>query len=113
MLRNIINFYTSKDSSKTSLKILVSAAVIYACISYYFRYLDKPEYAYVEGFTQNEPFVLKTDDKCYDDFYTQVYDEVYNTNKERFDNMKCFQKYKSYTNSNTVPKFCRELSEIS
>ena len=81
MFRNIIDFYTSKDSSKTSLKILVSAAVIYASVSYYFRYLNKPEYEYIEGFTQKEPFVLKTDDKCYDDFYTQIYDELYNTNK--------------------------------
>lgn len=81
MFRNIIDFYTSKDSSKTSLKILVSAAVIYASVSYYFRYLNKPQYEYIEEFTQKEPFVLKSDDKCYDDFYTQIYDELYNTNK--------------------------------
>ena len=28
------------------------------------------------------------------------HDEVYNTHKERFESMNCFQKYKSYTNSN-------------
>jgi hypothetical protein len=33
------------------------------------------------------------------------HDEVYNTHKEKFDNMNCFEKYKSYTNSNCVPKF--------
>ena len=33
--------------------------------------------------------------------------------QEKFESMSCFQNYKSYTNSNTVPKFCRELSEIS
>ena len=32
--------------------------------------------------------------------------------KEKFENMKCFQEYKSYTNSNIVPKFCREFSEV-
>ena len=37
------------------------------------------------------------------------HDEVYNTNKERFDNMNCFEKYKSYTNTNTMPAFCRDL----
>ena len=79
--RNKYLFTTSKDSSKTSLKILVSAAVIYASVSYYFRYLNKPEYEYIEGFTQKEPFVLKTDDGCFDEFYTLIYDELYNTNK--------------------------------
>ena len=37
------------------------------------------------------------------------HDEVYNTHKERFDNMNCFEKYKSYTNTNTMPAFCRDL----
>jgi len=40
------------------------------------------------------------------------HDEVYNTHKEKFDNMNCFEKYKSYTNSNCVPKFCRDLQTI-
>ena len=40
------------------------------------------------------------------------HDEVYNTHKERFEEMNCFQKYKSYTNSNCVPSFCRDLQTI-
>ena len=40
------------------------------------------------------------------------HDEVYNTYKEKFDNMNCFEKYKSYTNSNCVPKFCRDLQTV-
>ena len=38
---------------------------------------------------------------------TYDHDEVYNRNKERFESMNCFQKYKSYTNSNNIPTFCR------
>jgi len=38
------------------------------------------------------------------------HDEVYNTHKSRFENMNCFAKYKSYTNSNAIPAFCRELT---
>ncbi len=45
--------------------------------------------------------------------YTYDHDEIYSTFQEKFETMKCFQEYKSYTNSNIVPKFCRELSEIS
>jgi|TARA_R100001082_G_scaffold38089_1_gene20060 aconitase A len=38
---------------------------------------------------------------------TYNHDEVYERNKERFDNMECFKKYKSYTSSNNIPTFCR------
>jgi hypothetical protein len=37
------------------------------------------------------------------------HDEVYNTHKEKFETMPCFQKYKNYTNSNVIPAFCRNL----
>jgi len=37
------------------------------------------------------------------------HDEVYNTHKERFDAMNCFTKYKSYTNTNCMPAFCRSM----
>ena len=40
------------------------------------------------------------------------HDEVYNTHKDKFENMNCFAKYKSYTNTNCVPKFCRDLQTI-
>ena len=38
---------------------------------------------------------------------TYNHDEVYNKNKKRFDSMNCFKKYKSYTNTNNIPTFCR------
>ena len=41
------------------------------------------------------------------------HDDVYNTHKERFESMNCFQKYKSYTNSNCVPSFCRNLQTVT
>ena len=41
------------------------------------------------------------------------HDEVYNTHAEKFKSMNCFQKYKSYTNTNAVPAFCRNLQTIT
>ena len=38
------------------------------------------------------------------------HDEVYNKFKDRFESMNCFAKYKSYTNSNNIPAFARELT---
>ena len=40
------------------------------------------------------------------------HDDVYNTHKERFDNMNCFAKYKSYTNTNCMPAFCRDMKIV-
>ena len=47
-----------------------------------------------------------------DQTFTYDHDEVYCTFQEKFESMPCFQEYGSYTNSNTVPKFCRELSTV-
>ena len=44
--------------------------------------------------------------------FTYDHDEIYSTFQEKFESMPCFQEYKSYTNSNTVPKFCREYSTV-
>ena len=40
---------------------------------------------------------------------TYNHDEVYNKNKDRFESMNCFKKYKSYTNTNNIPTFCRQI----
>ena len=45
-----------------------------------------------------------------DELVSYNHDEVYNTHKERFEAMDCFAKYKSYTNSNAIPAFCRDLT---
>ena len=47
-------------------------------------------------------FTNKKGNEC-----TYNHDDVYNTNKERFDNMNCFKKYKSYTCTNNLPTFAR------
>ena len=38
------------------------------------------------------------------------HDVVYLAHQSRFDEMNCFTKYKSYTNSNAMPAFCRDLA---
>ena len=37
------------------------------------------------------------------------HDEVYNANKKKLEAMNCFQKYKSYTATNNVPSFAKDL----
>tara|TARA_Y100000593_G_scaffold42068_1_gene80615 strand:- start:13 stop:243 length:231 start_codon:yes stop_codon:yes gene_type:complete len=43
------------------------------------------------------------------DTITYNHDKVYEVNKERFESMNCFKKYKSYTNTNNIPTFCRGI----
>ena len=45
--------------------------------------------------------------------FTYDHDEIYSIHQEKFESMKCFQDYKSYTNSFMQVLFCRELSEQS
>jgi len=40
------------------------------------------------------------------------HDVVYEQLKDKFDNMNCFNKYNSYTNSNNLPAFVRSLDKI-
>jgi hypothetical protein len=40
------------------------------------------------------------------------HDVVYEQLKDKFDNMNCFNKYNSYTNSNNLPVFVRALDKI-
>ena len=37
------------------------------------------------------------------------HDKVYTFHKERFDNMKCFNKYKYYSQTFDLPKFVRDM----
>jgi len=52
-------------------------------------------------------FTNKKNEKC-----TYNHDIVYNQLKNKFDSMMCFEKYKSYTNTNNLPVFVRELENI-
>ena len=43
------------------------------------------------------------------DTYSYNHDDVYSVNQEKLESMECFQKYGNYTNSNVIPKLCRDL----
>ena len=43
------------------------------------------------------------------DTYSYNHDDVYSVNQEKLESMECFQKYGNYTNSNVIPKWCRDL----
>lgn len=64
-------------------KLLCNVAIAYVGYSLYV-YVDKKmkrDEDDIEGFTQLEPFVLKRDKGCYDEFYASVFDEIHNSAK--------------------------------
>ena len=44
---------------------------------------------------------------------TYNHDKVYKIMKSKLETLPCWEKYKSYTNSNCVPSFCRDLQTIT
>ena len=44
--------------------------------------------------------------------YTYNQSVVFNQLKEKFENMNCWTKYKTYTNSNNLPTFVKELKSL-
>lgn len=56
------------------------------------------------GTSTKVKFTNKKGEQCEYD-----HDKVYNAFKEKFDSMPCFEKYKSYTNSNNLPAFVRTM----
>ena len=50
--------------------------IIIIAIVYYLYRIAEPPKKTPEGFSQNAPFVLKSDLEIYDDFYTEVYDGI-------------------------------------
>ena len=72
--------------------------------------LTKKRFVISKSLTGKNAIITFTNKKNEEMSYN--HDEVYNTNKERFDNMKCFQKYKSYTCTNNLPTFARSQQFI-
>ena len=44
--------------------------------------------------------------------YTYDQSVVFNQLKEKFENMNCWTKYKTYTNTNNLPTFVKELKSL-
>lgn len=78
-MQSIINIITSKNPNLFFTKLVLILGIILALILLY--KITKPPLEKIEGFTQKEPFVLKIDQNIYDDFYVDIYDELYETKK--------------------------------
>lgn len=78
MLKNIENFFFSKNPNMYWLQTLVLLGIIMVFILWYKRQNLAPFY---EGFSQDAPFVSKYGQDIYDDFYVQIYDRLFLSDK--------------------------------
>ena len=82
MITYISSILDAKGGDTVVLKYLVFLAIVVFIYLLYQYTKPKVKPAYMsEGFTQEHPFVLKINDQMYDDFYTEVYDEIHCTKK--------------------------------
>jgi len=74
-MKSIINILLSTNPNLFFLKLLVVLGFILAVVL--INKITTPPTQRVEGFTQSEPFVLKRGQDIFDDFYAEIYDELY------------------------------------
>lgn len=76
MLKYIFTLLTTKNPKLFYKKLLLIITIIF--IVYYLYRISEPptQYYPIEGFTQEAPFLLKSDLEVYDDFYAEVYDGI-------------------------------------
>ena len=46
------------------------------------------------------------------DTYTYNHDKVFEVMKSKLETLPCWEKYKSYTASNNIPKVCRDIELV-
>uniref|UniRef100_A0A6C0D3N5 Methyltransferase domain-containing protein n=1 Tax=viral metagenome TaxID=1070528 RepID=A0A6C0D3N5_9ZZZZ len=78
MIKYITSILDAKGNDTVILKYLVFLTII-VLIYLLYRYTKPANMG--EGFTQEQPFVLKTNGQIYDEFYAEVYDEIHCTKK--------------------------------
>jgi ubiquinone/menaquinone biosynthesis C-methylase UbiE len=84
MIKYILEILNAKGNDTVVLKYLVFLAIIvfvYLLYKYILRQRSSIIDNQAEGFSQEQPFVLKIDKQVYDEFYVDVYDEIYSTEK--------------------------------
>ena len=72
MFQKIYSIFTSNSMNSRLLQTLILLAITFIILNLYNRYFYKK----LEGFSQNDRYILKEGTNIYDEFYTQIYDEL-------------------------------------
>lgn len=72
MFQKIYSIFTSNSMNSRLLQILIILALIFIILNLYNRVFYKK----LEGFKQSDRYILKENTNIYDEFYTQIYDDL-------------------------------------
>lgn len=72
MFQKIYSIFNSNSMNSRLLQTLIILAFIFIILNIYNRFFLKK----LEGFTQSDKYILKQDINIYDEFYTQIYDDL-------------------------------------
>lgn len=72
-------FNTASDPKNVWFRYLIILAILMLIVLWYKKHDLSP---YYEGFSQESPYVFKSGDDIYDDFYVEIYDKLMETDKQ-------------------------------
>ena len=102
MIKYFYTILTSNNPKFFYYKLLLTTVIIF--IIYYLYRISEPQKISKENFTQESPFVLKTNLDVYDPFYAEVYDGI--TDRESSCQRELYKIIKLYNvNSSTGPVY--------
>lgn len=88
MFQKIYSIFSSNSLNSRLLQILMILAIVFIIINTYNRFYSIK----LEGFSQSDRYILKEDTDIYDEFYTQVYDDLMLTkNRAEYEVMKIIE----------------------
>lgn len=73
MLSKIYSIFNSKTFHSKLMQLLILLTLAILGITFYKKYFSTIRY---EGFQQSDKYILKSEEKVYDDFYCQIYDDL-------------------------------------
>lgn len=84
----LYNLFAFRPFHNVKLKILIILICVMVGILVWNKYRQSYFNEKYEGFTQSKNFVLKTNDKIYDNFYSEIYDVIHKTAKRSYGELK-------------------------
>lgn len=73
MFEKIYSIFNSNSTNSRLLQMLIILAIIFIIITIYNRYYSTMK---MEGFRQSDRYILKENQETYDEFYSQIYDDL-------------------------------------
>lgn len=84
----LYNLFAFRPFHNIKLKLVIIFVCIMTIILVWNKYRQSYFNQTYEGFTQSKPFVLKTNDQSYDDFYSEIYNIIHKPARRSFGDLK-------------------------